>query len=214
LSEEKQEVKKKVKRDEFGNVEEEKTEVKRETDSYLERPRQDLTQSTESMDVDYSISKANIPSFRKILVPDDGKEISNKALNHAIYISNLSGAEIVILRVIGDVDKLGDTSVKVSQDSSKAMKNNEKDLRRNVEGELVDAMEEKIRKCTQAGSKNKISYQIKTGSTQEEIVKECEQTKYDLIVMATSRLDSWMRSLFSETRKTISNINIPVLIVQ
>jgi hypothetical protein len=33
-------------------------------------------------------------------------------------------------------------------------------------------------------------------------------------VMATSHLDSWMRSLFSETRKTISNINIPVLIVQ
>ena len=183
--------------------------------SYVERPRQDLTQSTESMDVDYSISKANIPSFRKILVPDDGKEISNKALSYAIYISNLSGAEIVILRVIEDVDKLGDTSVKVSQDSSTTMKkNNEKDLRRNVEGELVDAMEEKIRKCTQAGSKNKISYQIKTGSTQEEIVKECEQTKYDLIVMATSRLDSWMRSLFSETRKTISNINIPVLIVQ
>ena len=183
--------------------------------SYVERPRQDLTQSTESMDVDYSISKANIPSFRKILVPDDGKEISNKALSYAIYISNLSGAEIVILRVIEDVDKLGDTSVKVSQDSSTTMKkNNEKDLRRNVEGELVDAMEEKIRKCTQAGSKNKISYEIKTGSTQEEIVKECEQTKYDLIVMATSRLDSWMRSLFSETRKTISNINIPVLIVQ
>jgi nucleotide-binding universal stress UspA family protein len=181
--------------------------------SYVERPRQDLTQSTESMDVDYSISKANIPSFRKILVPDDGKEISNKALSYAIYISNLSGAEIVILRVIGDVDKLGDTSVKVSQDGT-TMKNNKKDLRRNVEGELVDAMEEKIRKCTQAGSKNKISYQIKTGSTQEEIVKECEQTKYDLIVMATSRLDSWMRSLFSETRKTISNINIPVLIVQ
>jgi nucleotide-binding universal stress UspA family protein len=181
--------------------------------SYIERPRQDLTQSTESMDVDYSISKANIPSFRKILVPDDGKEISNKALSYAIYISNLSGAEIVILRVIGDVDKLGDTSVKVSQDGT-TMKNNKKDLRRNVEGELVDAMEEKIRKCTQAGSKNKISYQIKTGSTQEEIVKECEQTKYDLIVIATSRLDSWMRSLFSETRKTISNINIPVLIVQ
>jgi nucleotide-binding universal stress UspA family protein len=183
--------------------------------SYVERPRQDFTPSTESMDVDYSISKANIPSFRKILVPDDGKEISNKALSYAIYISNLSGAEIVILRVIGDVDKLGDTSVKVSQDStSMKKKNNEKDLRRKVEGELVDAMEEKIRKCTQAGSKNKISYEIKTGSTQEEIVKECEQTKYDLIVMATSRLDSWMRSLFSETRKTISNINIPVLIVQ
>jgi nucleotide-binding universal stress UspA family protein len=172
----------------------------------------DTTKPTES--ADYSISKSNIPSFRKILVPDDGKEISNKALNNAIYVSNVSGAEIVILRVIGDVDKLGDTSVNVSQDSKAMKNNNPKDLKRNVEGELVKAMEEKIKKCVQAGSKNKISYQIKTGSTQEEILKECEQTKYDLVVMATSHLDSWMRSLFSETRKTISNINIPVLIVQ
>ena len=181
--------------------------------SYVESTKQDYTTKSTESDVDYSISKTNMPSFRKILVPDNGKEISNKALSHAIYISNLSGAEIVILRVIEDVDKLGDTSVKVSQDDT-TIKNNEKNLKRNVEGELVNAMEEKIRKCTQAGSKNKISYQIKTGSTQEEIVKECEQTKYDLVVMATSHLDSWMRSLFSETRKTISNINIPVLIVQ
>ena len=181
--------------------------------SYVESTKQDYTTKSTESDVDYSISKTNMPSFRKILVPDNGKEISNKALSHAIYISNLSGAEIVILRVIEDVDKLEDTSVKVSQDDT-TIKNNGRNLKRNVEGELVNAMEEKIRKCTQAGSKNKISYQIKTGSTQEEIVKECEQTKYDLVVMATSHLDSWMRSLFSETRKTISNINIPVLIVQ
>jgi nucleotide-binding universal stress UspA family protein len=182
--------------------------------SYVETPRRDYSsESTEAKNADYSISKTNIPSFRKILVPDDGKEISNKALNHAIYVSNLSGAEILILRVIGDVDKFGDTSVNVSQDDT-TMTDNKKNLKRNVEGELINAIEEKIRNCTQAGSKNKISYQIKTGSTQEEILKECGRTKYDLIVMATSHLDSWMRSLFSETRKVISNLNMPVLIVQ
>jgi nucleotide-binding universal stress UspA family protein len=179
--------------------------------SYVKNTREDY--STEPTDVEYSISKSNIPSFSRILVPDDGKEISNKALSYAIYISNVSGAEIVILRVIGDVDKLGDTSVNVSQDSKAIENNNQKDLKRNVEGELVNAIEERIRKCVQAGSKNKISYHIKTGNTVEEIVKECEQTKYDLIVMASSHLDSWMRSLFSETRKIVSNINTPVLIV-
>ena len=181
--------------------------------SYVASPRRDyITESSQATDIDYSISKTNIPNFRKILVLDDGKEISNKALNHAIYLSNLSGAKIVILRVVGDVDKLGDTSVKVSQDDT-TMKGNKKNLKRNVEGELVNAMEEKIKKSVQAGSKNNISYQIKTGNTQEEIAKECEQTEYDLIVMATSHLDSWMRSLFSETRKVISNLDIPVLIV-
>jgi hypothetical protein len=62
----------------------------------------------------YSISKSNVPSYTKILVPRDGKEMSDKALSHAIYISNLSGAEIVILRIIEDIDKLGDTSVNIS----------------------------------------------------------------------------------------------------
>lgn len=85
--------------------------------SYVESPRQDyVAESTQATDVDYSISKANIPCYKKIQVPDDGKDISDKALNHAIYMSYLSGAEIVILRVIGDVGKLGDTLVKVTQD--------------------------------------------------------------------------------------------------
>ena len=179
--------------------------------SYVKNTSEDY--STEPTYVEYPISESSIPSYTKILVPDDGKEISNKALSQAIYVSNLSGAEIVILRIIENVDKLGDTSVNISQDGT-TMKDDEKDLKRNVEGEMVNTMEEKIRKCVQAGSKNKISYKIKTGITQDEIVNECEQTKYDLVVMATSHLDSWMKSLFSETRKIISNINIPVLIVQ
>ena len=118
------------------------------------------------------------------------------------------------MRIVGDVDKLGDTSVNVSQDSKVIDNNSKKDLKLDVKGELVNAMEDKIKKCVQAGSKNKISYQIKTGQIVEEIVKQCEQTNYDLIVMATSHLDSWVRSLFSEARKIISNITIPVLIVQ
>ena len=67
----------------------------------------DLTQdfSTES-NSSSTISKFNIPSYTRILVPHDGKETSDKALNHAIYLSNLSGAEIVILCIIQDVEKL------------------------------------------------------------------------------------------------------------
>ena len=85
-----------------------------------------------SKSTDYSISKSNIHSYSKILVPDDGKEMSDKAINHAISISNLSGAEIVILRIIENIEKMGDTSVSVSQ-------NKEPDTRggfkHNIEGE-------------------------------------------------------------------------------
>src|ERR671925_54960 len=97
-----------------------------------------LTESS----TNYSISKSNIPSYTKILVPHDGKEMSDKALSHAIYLSNLSGAEIVILRIIEDIDKLEGTSVNVTQ--KKAIEN-QKGFHHNIKGELVNAMEEKIK---------------------------------------------------------------------
>jgi nucleotide-binding universal stress UspA family protein len=170
-------------------------------------------QNVKTVDVDVrdTISKSNIAKYSKILVPDDGKEISDKAINHAIYISNFSGAEIVILRIIENIEKMGDTSVSVSKNKEP---DTESGYKHNIEGELVNAMEEKIKRCADAGAKNKISYEIKIGHAAEQLVKACEDTHYDLVVMTTSHLDSWLRSLFSEARKIISKINTPVLLVQ
>jgi nucleotide-binding universal stress UspA family protein len=159
----------------------------------------------------YSISRQNIPSYSKILVPDDGKETSDKALNHAISLSNLSGAEIVILRIIENIEKLGDTSVSISQDNEIHA---DKGFKHNIEGDLVNAMEEKIKKCEEAGAQNKISYEIKAGHAADQVIKACRETRYDLVVMTTSHLDSWLRSLFSEARKIISKIDSPVLLAQ
>ena len=172
----------------------------------------DVQEDSSSKSTDYSISKSNIPqSYSKILVPDDGKEISDKALNFAISLSNLSGAEIVILRIIENIEKLGDTSVSVSQNKEPDTKSG---FKHNVEGELLTAMEEKIKKCVEAGAKNKISYEIKVGQATDQIVNACEETHYDLVVMTTFHLDSWLKSLFSEARKIISKIDTPVLLVQ
>jgi nucleotide-binding universal stress UspA family protein len=170
-------------------------------------------QNVKTVDVDVrdTISKSNIAKYSKILVPDDGKEISDKAINHAIYISNFSGAEIVILRIIENIEKMGDTSVSVSKNKEP---NTKSGFKHNIEGELVHDMEEKIKRCADAGAKNKISYEIKIGHAAEQLVKACEDTHYDLVVMTTSHLDSWLRSLFSEARKIISKINTPVLLVQ
>jgi nucleotide-binding universal stress UspA family protein len=168
-------------------------------------------QDSSSKSTDYSISQSNIPTYYKILVPDDGKEMSDKALNYAISISNLSGAEIVILRIIENIEKLGDTSVSVSQNKEPDTKGG---FKHNVEGQLITAMEEKINKCVEADAKNKMSYEIKAGHAADEVVNACKETHYDLVVMTTSHLDSWLRSLFSEARKIISKINTPVLLVQ
>jgi nucleotide-binding universal stress UspA family protein len=171
----------------------------------------DQNVKTVDIDIRTSISKSNIPKYSKILVPDDGKEISDKAINHAISISNFSGAEIVILRIIENIEKMGDTSVSVSQNKEPDTKSG---FKHNIEGDLLNAMEEKIKKCVEAGAKNKISYEIEVGHAAEQIVKACEEVRYDLVVMTTFHLDSWLKSLFSEARKIISKINTPVLLVQ
>lgn len=157
---------------------------------------------------DVIISRSNIPSINRILVTHDGKDSSNKAVNYAISLSNLSGAEIVLLRIIENTDELKDISVDIEDTP-----NTNDSLKRNVQGPFVDAMEDTIRKCKEAGCKNKISYKFRTGKLISETVEEVKAEGYDMIVLTSSHIDSWVRSLFSNTRKIISNVNIPVLVV-
>ena len=160
----------------------------------------------------HQISKDTIPSFRKILVTDDGKDVSNIALNYAVALSNSTGAELYILRILRDVEKFGDVTVEGSHESSKIDNN---DFHRHIKGDVIDAMEEKIKKCQEAGCKNKISYKFLTGHVVDEIVvKEINNKDYDLVVMLTSHIDSWFSSLFSDVRKIMNHISKPVLIIQ
>lgn len=157
-----------------------------------------------------SISKEGIPSFTKIVITDDGKEESNKTFNYAVALSKLSGAELVILRILKDFEKAEGVTVEgVGKD-----KTSDADMKRKVKGPMIDEMEAKIKRCKEVGCKNKISYKFKVGRKTEEIVKEINEGNYDLLVLKSSHLDSWVNSLFSDARKIISNIQIPVLIVQ
>jgi nucleotide-binding universal stress UspA family protein len=170
----------------------------------------DTASPTTTTSKDVSISRSNIPSINKILVTHDGKDSSNKAVNYAISLSNLSGTEIVLLRVIEHADKIEGTSVSVEGSYNT---DDDDSLKRNVQGPFVDAMEETIRKCKEAGSKNKISYRFRTGNLVSEIADEIKAQGYDMVVLTSSDIDSWIRSLFSDTRKIISNITTPVLVV-
>jgi nucleotide-binding universal stress UspA family protein len=175
-----------------------------------------------------SISEFILPSFRKILVTHDGKDKSNKAINHAIYLSKLSGAEITILQIINDAEQLEGTSVNISssqelsssQSSSSTIPHstpsevNERDYMKNIEGNLINSMEKKIKNIEQAGCKNKVSYKFKTGNIVDEIVNEVNEMNYDLVILTSSHLNSWIESLFSNTRKVISNVHTSVLIPQ
>jgi len=90
----------------------------------------------------YYISKYNLPSFKKILVTDDGKDISNKALNYAVSLSNSTGAAaLFILRILHDVEKFGNIPLEGSHEKSQM--DNQQDYHRKIKGDVIDAMEEK-----------------------------------------------------------------------
>ena len=117
-----------------------------------------------------------------------------------------------ILRILKDVEKFGDVTVEGSHESSKIDNN---DFHRHIKGDVIDAMEEKIKKCQEAGCKNKVYYKFVTGHVVDEIVvKEINNNDYDLVVMSTSHIDSWFSSLFSDVRKIMNHISKPVLIIQ
>ena len=162
----------------------------------------------------YSISKDNIPSFKKILVADDGKDISNKAINYSVYLANSTGSELLILRILEDVEMLQDVYIEGSS-NTKDTETTDQKFKRSIKGEIIDSMEEKIKKCQEAGCKNRISYKfLASNNAVDEIVTEIKNNNYDLVVLATSHIDSWFKSLFSDARKIISNISKSVLVVQ
>ena len=159
-----------------------------------------------------SIPTEKLPSFSKILIADDGKDESNRLLNYAVSLSKYSGAELLILRILEDMKKMGNVSVQGSNEDKKG----DKDMKREIKGEIIDEMEKKINRCREAGCDNKISYKFRVGHAKDEIINEVKEGNYDLIVLRSSRSshkDSWMRSFFSDARNIISNIDIPVLIV-
>ena len=144
--------------------------------------------------------------YKTILVPHDGSEMSDKALSHAVYLSNMSGAEILILHVVENIEHTDSAVLATSKEKE--------DYEIRVEGEVKQMIEEKMRFCKQAGIKSQVSYKIQTGKPVDEIVKMSEDANVDLIVVASSRKSSLTtRLLGSTSRKLIDDIEKPVLII-
>jgi nucleotide-binding universal stress UspA family protein len=135
-----------------------------------------------------------------------------KLLGHAIYMSKLSGAEIIILNVIEHVKNTDPSALvatpKVRPDSTNAK------LEVTIYGGEKTMVEEKIRLCKQAGVKSQISYKIQTGKPPvDKIIDVAQVMNVDLIIMASSKITSSTKVHGSTTRKVINSSNKPVLVI-
>jgi nucleotide-binding universal stress UspA family protein len=152
--------------------------------------------------------------YNRILVPHDGSEMSDKALNHAIYLSKkLSSEEIVILNVLQHVQSNTSSALVVTSEGEGVEKTKKEELEVSLEGSLKQKIEEKIRLCKDAGVKSQVSFKVQTGQPVDEIVKLSEDMDVDLIVMASSRITSSIKGLGSTTRKVIDKAKRPVLVI-
>lgn len=162
----------------------------------------------------------SIPKFKRILVPYDASEMSDKALKYAIYLSKISNSHIFILNVIENYEDLKEvlpTTIRAEQEKKleRSNKNDSQgvDLKVSVEGALRKVIEEKIRLCQEAGLDTQITYEIHTGKASDEIINLSAQEDFDLIVMASHRITSTLKSMGSTARKVMDNVKKPILLI-
>ena len=160
------------------------------------------------------------PKYNRILVAHDGSENSDKALSHAVYLSNMSGDEIVILHILEHIHKMDSsallaTSKGGAEGKEDIEKSNKQDYEVRVEGEVKQMIEDKMKFCKQAGVKSQVSYKIQTGNPADEIVTVAEDMNIDLVVMASSRTSPSLarRLLGSTSRKVIDSVEKPLLVI-
>ena len=170
------------------------------------------------------LTLASIPQYKRILVPHDESEMSDKALSHAIYLSNTTGAEIVILNVIENIDQIPHTSISATtkeeeeKDRVEEVPQNkpyDTNLVISLEGEVKQRMEEKLRLCKGAGSTGQLSYRVQTGKAVDEILRVSEEMNIDLIVMASTKITSTIMGIIQQStaKKVIDSAKRPVLVI-
>jgi nucleotide-binding universal stress UspA family protein len=136
--------------------------------------------------------------YERILVPHDGSEMSDKALKHAVYLSKISGTEIIILHIL----------------ERKSREKRRKSVTTKEEDDIRQLLEKRIKLCKKAGV-NEVSYIIRAGRPADQIVSFVGERYYDLIVMASSRISSTIRIILgSNAKRVLNSVAKPILVIR
>lgn len=149
--------------------------------------------------------------MKKILVPHDGDQMSDKAVLYAAELAKALGSEIILLYVIEEIEVpatliLGNDRVLISRARRSIARSIEQTWNRFVEDKVKLLSSERI----------KVSSDIKTGNPAEQIVKFARENQVDLIVMGSRRLEGISKivvALGSVARKVSERASCPVMLV-
>ena len=141
--------------------------------------------------------------MKKILVPIDGSEYSEKAMDMARIIGSTMNSEITILNVIRPMLDY------------KYVHN--KDFHKEEERMLVSQSNKLLQEAqkTFEDYTGEVKSIYKRGDPVDEIVKYAEEGKFDLLIMGSRGLGSFSRTLLgSISDKVIHHVKTSVLIVK
>lgn len=149
--------------------------------------------------------------YKRILVPHDGSEMSDRALNHALCVAKMANGEIVIFHVM-ESDSIPPSTLLAFIKPGAGLEEAREQVRTIFEGAVGRMFEERVQAAKASGI-NAVSYKISGGKPADTIVTESEEGEYDLIVMSSSRIASSIRALGSTARRVLDSTKKPVLLV-
>ena len=157
-----------------------------------------------------------MPVFHKILVPLDGSEHSDRAMEAALQIAKRFHSSITLLHVysvtvtpvvIPEPTTLNPTGVPIatSAEVSKMV-----DAARDAGKEILTSGEQKVKE-----KKVEVEAILKEGNSSQEIVKTAKEGQFDLIVIGARGIHR-IRDLLmgSVTEAVVKNAPCPVLVVK
>jgi nucleotide-binding universal stress UspA family protein len=163
----------------------------------------------------------NLLRFERILVAYDRMEISKRALSYASYFSKVSDCEVVLVNVVKanmDLKKVLPLSINANlhgneEGEQPAMVANQPQVMlKNTP--LQEILEEMTAACKAAALTKKVTYEIRMGNPADEIINLSNIMGFDLIIMGSRRIASRIQAIGSTTRKVITTVRTPLLIVQ
>jgi len=151
--------------------------------------------------------------IKRILVPHDGDQMSDKALMYAGELSRALNAEVVILHVIEEQEIKIPATILLGNDPvtiSKAKRS----IIRELQQKWTKFVTEKA-KLVSSNTQN-ASSEVKTGDAAEEILRTAKESQVGLIVMGTRQLRGLSKvvtALGSVARKVSESAPCPVMLV-
>ena len=143
---------------------------------------------------------------KAILVPTDFSEYSDRAVKEAVDIAAQNNAKIYLLHVVDKLQQCAidyciplETMTKVQSDSEK---------------EAAKKMQEEANKILQS-RKIDVAFDVKSGTPYEEILREQQERKADLIVIASHGRTGILKTLVgSVAERVVREAKCPVLLVR